>query len=136
MQHASAGGPPRRESPTGAHHGPLVRLLLQAVELIRYPHAPSIGYSGCRRGRKRSPLEAAQRSLRQHGTRRRLLSLAHRFDQRIVRAIVEKAKYTKLLATESITQVLLQRWEKVLRQWLNAVNPLVLRQSTEDGSRL
>jgi hypothetical protein len=42
-----------------------------------------------------------------------------------VRAIVEKAKYTKLLATESITQVLLQRWEKVLRQWLNAVNPLV-----------
>jgi hypothetical protein len=30
-------------------------------------------------------------------------------------AIVEKAKHTKLLAGESITQVVLQRWEKALR---------------------
>jgi hypothetical protein len=50
-----------------------------------------------------------------------------------VRAIVEKAKYTKLLAAESITQVLLQRWEKVLRQWLNAGNPLVAQPI--DGGR-
>jgi hypothetical protein len=48
-----------------------------------------------------------------------------RFDLPRVRAVVEKAKYTNLLATEYITQVLMQRRDKVLRRWLNGVNPLV-----------
>jgi hypothetical protein len=57
-----------------------------------------------------------------------------RFDEEKVRAVVGKAKYTDPRATDYVTRVLLQRREKVLRRWLNAVTPLV--EPAIDGGRL
>jgi len=48
-----------------------------------------------------------------------------RFGEPEVRAIVEKAQYSERRATDYIVEVLMKRRERVLRTWLNAVNPLV-----------
>jgi hypothetical protein len=51
--------------------------------------------------------------------------IVSRFDDRMIRAIVEKARYSDPQATEYITGVLMARRDKVLRTWLNKVNPIV-----------
>lgn len=48
-----------------------------------------------------------------------------RFDADIVRAIVEKARFTDPRATDYLTRTLMRRREKVLQAWLTKVNPLV-----------
>jgi hypothetical protein len=48
-----------------------------------------------------------------------------KFDDGMVRAIVEKAKYTDPKATDYITQTLIARRDKVLKTYLNQVNPIV-----------
>jgi hypothetical protein len=45
-------------------------------------------------------------------------------DAASIRAVVEKARYSDPKATDYVTDVLMQRREKVLRQWLTAVNPV------------
>lgn len=50
--------------------------------------------------------------------------IVSRFDANIVRAIVEKARFTDPQATEYLTRTLMRRREKVLRAWLTKVNPL------------
>jgi hypothetical protein len=47
------------------------------------------------------------------------------FSDAAVRAIVEKARYTDPKATEYMTATLIERRDKVLRTWLNQVNPIV-----------
>jgi hypothetical protein len=51
--------------------------------------------------------------------------IVSRFSDAAVRGIVEKAKYSDPLATEYMTQTLIKRRDKVLRTWLNVVNPVV-----------
>ena len=46
-------------------------------------------------------------------------------DAASIRAIVEKARYSDPRATDYMTDVLMRRREKVLRQWLTAVNPVI-----------
>ena len=48
-----------------------------------------------------------------------------KFDDGMVRAIVEKAKYSDPKATDYITQTLIARRDKVLKTYLNQVNPIV-----------
>ena len=48
-----------------------------------------------------------------------------KFDDSMVRAIVEKAKYSDPKATEYMTQTLITRRDKVLKTYLNQVNPIV-----------
>jgi hypothetical protein len=48
-----------------------------------------------------------------------------KFDAEMVRAVVEKARFTDPLATDYLTRTLMQRREKVLRAWLAKINPLV-----------
>ena len=47
------------------------------------------------------------------------------FDAEIVRALVEKARYSDPRTTTYLTRTLMQRREKVLTLWLTQVNPLV-----------
>ena len=51
--------------------------------------------------------------------------IVSRFNDAVVRAVVEKAKYSDPQATEYMTQTLIKRRDKVLRTWLNGVNPVV-----------
>jgi len=51
--------------------------------------------------------------------------IVSKFDDGMVRAIVEKAKYSDPKATDYITQTLIVRRDKVLKTYLNQVNPLV-----------
>jgi hypothetical protein len=48
-----------------------------------------------------------------------------RFNDAAVRAIVEKPRYSDPRATEFMTATLIKRRDKVLRTWLNGVNPVV-----------
>jgi hypothetical protein len=48
-----------------------------------------------------------------------------RVDAEAIRPVVEKARYSDPRATDHITRVLVKRRDKVLREWLNAVTPLV-----------
>jgi hypothetical protein len=57
-----------------------------------------------------------------------------RFGEREVRAIVEKAKYSDPRATEFLTRTIMQRRDKVLRAWLNKVNPVVGVALAADGT--
>jgi hypothetical protein len=57
-----------------------------------------------------------------------------RFGEREVRAIVEKAQYSDPEASNYLTRTLMQRREKVLRTWLNKVNPVVNAALGRDGS--
>jgi hypothetical protein len=58
--------------------------------------------------------------------------IVSRFTDEMVRAIVTKAKYTDPSATEYMTTTLITRRDKVLRTWLNQVNPVV--EAKLDGS--
>jgi hypothetical protein len=51
--------------------------------------------------------------------------IVSRFDDAIVRAIVEKARYSDPRATDFITRTLIERRDKVLAAWLNQVLPAV-----------
>jgi hypothetical protein len=51
--------------------------------------------------------------------------IVSKFDDGMVRAIVEKAKYSDPKATDYITQTLIARRDKVLKTYLNQVNPIV-----------
>jgi hypothetical protein len=48
-----------------------------------------------------------------------------RFTPEAIRAMIGKARYSDPRATEYLTEVLVKRREKVLRAWLNDVNPMV-----------
>jgi hypothetical protein len=48
-----------------------------------------------------------------------------KFNDAAVRAIVEKAKFTDRAATDYMTATLIKRRDKVLKTWLNVVNPVV-----------
>jgi hypothetical protein len=48
-----------------------------------------------------------------------------RFSDAAIRAVVEKARYSDPRATDYLTATLIKRRDKVLRTWLNAVNPVV-----------
>jgi hypothetical protein len=51
--------------------------------------------------------------------------IVSRFSDEMIRAIVQKAKYSDPRATDYITATLIKRRDKVLRTWLAGVNPLV-----------
>jgi hypothetical protein len=51
--------------------------------------------------------------------------IVSKFNAEIVRAIVEKARFTDPTATDYLTRTLMRRREKVLQAWLTKVNPLV-----------
>jgi hypothetical protein len=57
-----------------------------------------------------------------------------RFTDPMIRAIVEKARYSDPRATTFMTTTLIQRRDKVLRTWLNAVNPVVDPVLAADGA--
>ena len=61
--------------------------------------------------------------------------IVSRFTPEGIRAIVGKARYSDPRATEYMTEVLVKRREKVLRTWLNQVNPIVDLQ-LDGGGRL
>ena len=48
-----------------------------------------------------------------------------RFDDKVIRAIVEKARYSDPRSTDYITDTLVKRRNKVLATWLAGCNPLV-----------
>jgi hypothetical protein len=48
-----------------------------------------------------------------------------RFDDAAVRALVERARFSDPRATDYLTETLIKRRQKVLRTWLNGVNPAV-----------
>ena len=48
-----------------------------------------------------------------------------RFNNATIRAVVEKARYSDPRATTYMTETLIKRRDKVLRTWLNSVNPVV-----------
>lgn len=48
-----------------------------------------------------------------------------RFDDAAVRALVERARYSDLKATDYLTETLIKRRQKVLQTWLNGVNPAI-----------
>lgn len=56
------------------------------------------------------------------------------FSDELIRAVVTTAEFTDPQATEYLTQVLKRRRDKVLRQWLTDVNPLVDFTLAADGS--
>jgi hypothetical protein len=56
------------------------------------------------------------------------------FSDEALRAIVGKAQFRDERASEYIISVLARRRDKVIRTWLNSVNPLVNFQLTEDGT--
>lgn len=57
-----------------------------------------------------------------------------RFGEPEVRAIVDKAQYSDPTATDYMVRTLMQRREKVLRTWLNKVNPIVNATLSADGT--
>ena len=59
--------------------------------------------------------------------------IVSRFNNDLIRAVVQKAKYSDPRATDYITATLIKRRDKVLRTWLAGVNPLVDFALTEGG---
>jgi hypothetical protein len=51
--------------------------------------------------------------------------IVSRFSDAAVRAVVDKARYSDPRASEYVTQTLIARRDKVVRAWINGVNPLV-----------
>jgi hypothetical protein len=60
--------------------------------------------------------------------------IVQRFDDRAVRAVIEKARYAEAEATDYITETLIKRRDKVLDTWLTACNPLVDFALSADGT--
>jgi len=52
-------------------------------------------------------------------------AIVAKFDNRAIRAIVEKARFTDPRATDYLVETIVKRRDKVLRTWLTGVNPLV-----------
>jgi hypothetical protein len=59
--------------------------------------------------------------------------IVSRFTDAAIRAVVEKARYSDPRATDYMTQTLIKRRDKVLRTWLNGVNPVVDLAMTRAG---
>ncbi len=59
--------------------------------------------------------------------------IVSRFSDAAVRAIVEKARYSDSRATELMTEILIKRRDKVVRHWLNGVNPVVDLELSSSG---
>jgi hypothetical protein len=59
--------------------------------------------------------------------------IVSRFSAVAIRAIVEKARYSDPRATDYMAETLIERREKVLRTWLNGVNPVVDLALSRDG---
>jgi hypothetical protein len=59
--------------------------------------------------------------------------IVSKFGEREVRAIVEKAQFSEPAATEYMTRTIMARRDKVLRTWLNQVNPVVDLTLSPDG---
>jgi hypothetical protein len=55
-------------------------------------------------------------------------------DRPAIRAVVEKARYTDPKATDLMTDILVQRREKVLRAWLTGVTPIVDLALSDSGT--
>lgn len=51
--------------------------------------------------------------------------IVSRFNDDAIRAVVEKARYTDARATDYVTATLVKRRDKVVKHWLNQVNPVV-----------
>ncbi len=51
--------------------------------------------------------------------------IVSRFSNDMIRAVVEKARYSDARATDYITATLIKRRDKVVRTWLSGVNPIV-----------
>jgi hypothetical protein len=60
--------------------------------------------------------------------------IVSRFSNAAIRAIVEKARYSDPRATDYITETIIKRRDKVLRRWLNGVNPVVDPALAADGT--
>lgn len=60
--------------------------------------------------------------------------IVSRFTREIIEAMVRKGGYTDPEAVQYLTRTLVERREKVLRLWLNQVNPLVDLSLSADGS--
>jgi hypothetical protein len=60
--------------------------------------------------------------------------IVSRFSDAAIRAIVEKARYSDARATEYMTETLIKRRDKVLRTWLNGVNPAIEPALTPAGA--
>jgi hypothetical protein len=60
--------------------------------------------------------------------------IVSRFSDDMIRAIVAKARYTDPRATEYMVATLMKRRDKVLRTWLNGVNPVVDPALQADGT--
>ncbi len=60
--------------------------------------------------------------------------LVSRFSDEIIRAIVTAARYDDPKATDYLTQVLIERRDKIKRVWLSGVNPIVNPALTADGT--
>lgn len=60
--------------------------------------------------------------------------LVARFSDEIIRAIVTAARYDDPKATDYLTQVLIERRDKIKRVWLNGVNPIVNPALAADGT--
>jgi hypothetical protein len=60
--------------------------------------------------------------------------IVSRFSNEAIRAIVEKGRYTDPRATDYMTEVLIARRDKVVRTWLNGVNPVVDLALAADGT--
>jgi hypothetical protein len=56
------------------------------------------------------------------------------FTDDILRAVVAKARYTDPKASEYVTATLIKRRDKVLREWLNGVNPVAEPGLSADGT--
>jgi hypothetical protein len=59
--------------------------------------------------------------------------LVSRFSDEIIRAIVDKARYSEPGAAEHIATTLIRRRDKVLRSWLTGINPLADARLAADG---
>jgi hypothetical protein len=60
--------------------------------------------------------------------------LVAKFSDEIIRAVVAKARYSEPGAADHIAATIIERRDKVVREWLTAVNPLVDAALSADGT--
>jgi hypothetical protein len=60
--------------------------------------------------------------------------IVSRFDDTMIRAVVEKARFSDPVATDYLTRTLIARRNKVVKTWLTQVNPLVDFALSADGA--
>ena len=59
--------------------------------------------------------------------------IVSKFSDESIRAVVEKAKYSDLAATEYLTRTLIARRDKVVAAWINQICPIVEPRLSPDG---